>query len=72
MSNPRLTALTNELDHIARELRSKTGLDQRRFERELDHLVSKHLENAELNDASEAIQTFIDALLEIEDRAAGY
>jgi hypothetical protein len=41
----------------------------RRLERELDKLVVKMLGYAELDDASEAIQTFIDALSELDDMA---
>jgi soluble cytochrome b562 len=45
------------------------GMNARSLERELDKLADKFLEHAELDDAANAIQAFIDKLQEIDDMA---
>lgn len=65
----------NRLKKTAAAMRgekSRVAFDQRGFERALNRLVSSHLEHAELDEASEAMQDFIDRLSEIEDRAQGF
>jgi len=65
----RLEHLAHQVDQITSEMHKTSAMTEYQLERKLDALVSEYLNYASLDEASSAIQEFIDRLTEIEDQA---